>query len=180
MKNLSVSIFSSTSSIRNDKSHHASSVRFHFDPYSAHVAITVPTKLTFNLTFMCPNQGTVFVRTGNERSKALNWWKHEPFYFIVPNNCKRSGSEIRKLRVFKDGDCRFGARVRKTGAAAFQNCWCWTGWKPGSVAAYWVSYIQLPTVASIAVRRWAENVCGGFLFCSLMAKMDEKYLVLLQ
>ena len=70
MKNLSVSIFSSTSSIRNDKSHHASSVRFHFDPYSAHVAITVPTKLTFNLTFMCPNQGTVFVSTGNERSKA--------------------------------------------------------------------------------------------------------------
>ena len=111
MKNLSVSIFSSTSSIRNDKSHHASSVRFHFDPYSAHVTITVPTKLTFNLTFMCPNQGTVFVRTGNERSKALNWWKHEPFYFIVPNNCKRSGSEIRKLWVFKDSDCTSGAKI---------------------------------------------------------------------
>ena len=111
MKNLSVSIFSSTSSIPNDKSHHASSVRFHFDPYSAHVTITVPTELTFNLTFMCPNQGTVFVRIGSERSKALNWWKHEPFYFILPNKCKRSGSEIGKWRVFKDSDCTSGAKI---------------------------------------------------------------------
>ena len=29
-------------------------------------------------------------------------------------NGKRIGSEIRKLRVFKDSDCTFGARVSKT------------------------------------------------------------------
>ena len=29
-------------------------------------------------------------------------------------NGKRTGSEIKKLRVFKDSDCTFGARVSKT------------------------------------------------------------------
>ena len=38
----------------------------------------------------------------------------EPFTLFCKTNYKRIGSEITKPRVFKDDDCTFGARVRKT------------------------------------------------------------------
>ena len=56
------------------------------------------------------------------------WWNPSTILFYSTNNCKRIGSEIWKLRAYKDSDCTFGARVRREkkaapGAAAFQNCW---------------------------------------------------------
>ena len=50
----------------------------------------------------------------------LHWWKLEPFYFILQKKCKKIGSAVRKLQAFKDSDCMFCARVRKTSGT--RNC----------------------------------------------------------
>ena len=93
MKNLSVSIFSSTSSIRNDKSHHASSVRFHFDPYSAHVAITVPTKLPTDMSQVRAQIREIYSKTEgslfSEEGKVVLCTRHgESIYLSLQNIAK--------------------------------------------------------------------------------------------
>ena len=65
-----------------------------------------------------PKSGDCFVRTDNEKSTTLNRWQLEPFHLILlKKTAKRIDSEIWKLQAFKDGDCTFGTRVRKTAGA---------------------------------------------------------------
>ena len=92
-----------------------------------------------------PRSGDYSVRTGNKRSattqKLTTWCKDTETDNLVQRhwnwqlgattqklttwtiwphsakNCKRTGSEIKKLWAFKDGDCTFGARVSKTAGA---------------------------------------------------------------
>ena len=70
-----------------------------------------------------PKSGFCCVRISSERSATtLKWSKLEPFYFILQEHCESIGSEITKLRAFRDSDCTFGARVRKT--AGTRSCCC--------------------------------------------------------
>ena len=69
-----------------------------------------------------PKSGDSFVKkmVMKEVQPHLHWWKLEPFYFILQKKSKKIGSAVRKLQAFKDSDCMFCARVRKTSGT--RNC----------------------------------------------------------
>jgi len=52
-----------------------------------------------------------------EEGKAIFCTRHFTLLENKIKSSKRTGSEIKKLRAFKDSDCTFGARVRKTDGA---------------------------------------------------------------
>lgn len=72
-----------------------------------------------------PKSGDCFVKkmVMKEVQLHLHWWKLEPFHFILhkkKEKKKKIVSAVRKLQPFKDSDCMFCARVRKTSGA--RNC----------------------------------------------------------
>ena len=103
-------------------------------------------------------------------------------------NCKRIGSEVRKLRVCKDGDCTLGVRVRQTTGA--RSCCI------SELLALLLGYvaIRLPSVirgvgqnivfhASPAAGSYAFPVCAftdhsASFLCSSLSSMTTGKLLL--
>ena len=88
-----------------------------FNPYGAYVTIPCPPSFP-PMSPLCAQISGLGCK--NRKYKKYNNTKLTKTWTILLYSakiCKRIGSEIRKFGAFKDGDCRFGARVRRTAGA---------------------------------------------------------------
>ena len=90
-----------------------------FKPYGAYVTILCPPSFP-PMSHLCAQIRDYYVRIGNDRSTTTKPLKTWTILLHSAKSCKRTGSQIRKLRAFKDSNYTFGARVRKT--AGTRSC----------------------------------------------------------
>ena len=83
--------------------------------HSALLRIVIFEKESYSTILMSPLCAQImglFCKTGHERgTTTLKSLTTGTILLCSAKNCKRTGSEIRKLWAFKDNDCTFGARV---------------------------------------------------------------------
>ena len=109
--------------------------------------------------------GGCFVRRGNETWKkyeTLICRKLQPFDFILQKKKKKQknwfrNKEVKKKRLwaFKDSDCMFGARVRKTAGA--RSCCIPELLAIKGLSCLWIVYSVLMCVGTCVLPKWNKN-----------------------